>query len=165
MPSYLETAETRQTDGVYTVYIYNTAGDMLMNLLKTIQLCAIYTASSATWNSQQGISLERSTLWPITYIYNTLASCRCMSSAYKSCVKWGVEQASARVTPIAKGLWWEEAAMIISTRKSKVMDIHKKTRVSATTEADVASLNSPHKCSECAREFTKQRGLRIHMAR
>ena len=45
------------------------------------------------------------------------------------------------------------------------MHIHKKTRVSATTEADVASLNLSHKCSACAREFTKQRGLRIHMAR
>ena len=75
-----------------------------------------------------------------------------------------VEQASARVTSIAKGCL-EEAAMVISIRKSKVMHVHKKTRVSATTEADVASLNLTHKCSACAREFTKQRGLRIHMAR
>ena len=75
-----------------------------------------------------------------------------------------VEQASARLTSIAKGSL-EEAAMVISIRKSKVMHIHKKTRVSATTEADVASLNLSHKCSACAREFTKQRGLRIHMAR
>ena len=37
--------------------------------------------------------------------------------------------------------------------------------MSATTEADVASLNLKHKCSACAREFTKQRGLSIHMAR
>ena len=41
---------------------------------------------------------------------------------------------------IAKGSL-EEAAMVISIRKSKVMHIQKKTRVSATTEADVASLN------------------------
>ena len=75
-----------------------------------------------------------------------------------------VEQASARVTSIAKGSL-EEAAMVISTRKSKVMHVQKKTRVSATTEADVASLNLTHKCSACAREFTKQRGLSIHMAR
>ena len=75
-----------------------------------------------------------------------------------------VEQASARVTSIAKGSL-EEAAMVISIRKSKVMHVHKKTRVSATTEADVASLNLTHKCSACAREFTKQRGLSIHMAR
>ena len=59
----------------------------------------------------------------------------------------------------------EEAAMVISIRKSMVMHVHKKTRVSATTEADVASLNLTHKCSACAREFTKQRGLSIHMAR
>ena len=55
--------------------------------------------------------------------------------------------------------------MVISIRKSKVMHVHTKTRVSATTEADVASLNLKHKCSACAREFTKQRGLSIHMAR
>ena len=59
-----------------------------------------------------------------------------------------VEQASARVTSIAKGSL-EEAAMVISIRKSKVMHVHKKTRVSATTEA----------------EFTKQCGVSIHMAR
>ena len=75
-----------------------------------------------------------------------------------------VEQASARLTSIAKGSL-EEAAMVISIRKSKVMHIHKKTIVSATTEADVASLNLSHKCSACARKFTKQRGLRFHMAR
>ena len=75
-----------------------------------------------------------------------------------------VEQASARVTSIAKRSL-EEAAMVISIRKSKVMHIHKKTRVSAITEADVASLNLSHKCSACARELTKQCGLRIHMAR
>ena len=75
-----------------------------------------------------------------------------------------VEQASARVTSITKGSL-EEAAMVISIRKSKVMHVHKKTRVSATTEADVASLNLIHKCSACAREFTKQCGLSIHMAR
>ena len=45
------------------------------------------------------------------------------------------------------------------------MHIHKNAIVSATTEADVASLNTTHKCSACSREFTKQCGLRIHMAR
>ena len=55
--------------------------------------------------------------------------------------------------------------MVISIRKSKVMHVHKNTRVSATTEADVASLNLTQKCSPCAREFTKQRGLSIRMAR
>ena len=75
-----------------------------------------------------------------------------------------VEQTSTRVTSIAKGSL-EEAAMVISIRKSKVVHVHKKTRVSATIEADVASLKLTHKCSACAREFTKQRGLRIYMAR
>ncbi len=75
-----------------------------------------------------------------------------------------VEQASARVTSISNGSL-EEAAMVISIRKSKVVHVHKKTRVSATTEAEVATHNLTHKCSTCAREFTKQRGLSIHMSR
>ena len=55
--------------------------------------------------------------------------------------------------------------MIISTKKSKVMHIHKTTRTSATTEADVAKLNLVHRCESCTREFTKLRGLKMHMAR
>ena len=51
------------------------------------------------------------------------------------------------------------------TKKSKVMHIHKTTRTSATTEADVAKLNLVHKCESCTREFTKLRGLKMHMAR
>ena len=47
--------------------------------------------------------------------------------------------------------------MIISAKKSKVMNIHKTVRTSATTEADVAKLNLMHKCESCTREFTKQR--------
>ena len=37
--------------------------------------------------------------------------------------------------------------------------------MSTTIEADVTTLNLTHKCSACAREFTKQHGLRIHLAR
>ena len=55
--------------------------------------------------------------------------------------------------------------MIISAKKSKVMHIHKTTRTSATTETDVAKLNLVHKCECCAREFTKLRGLKMHMER
>ena len=55
--------------------------------------------------------------------------------------------------------------MIISTKKSKVMYIHKTTRTSATTEADVAKLTLMHKCESCTREFTKLRGQRMYMAR
>ena len=73
-------------------------------------------------------------------------------------------QATARVTSLAAGSI-ADAAMIMSTKKSKVMHIHKTTRTSATTEADVAKLNLSYKCESCGREFTKLRGLNIHMAR
>ena len=55
--------------------------------------------------------------------------------------------------------------MVISIRNTNVMHVHKNTRGSATTEANGASLNLTHKRSACAREFTKQCGLRIRMAR
>ena len=45
------------------------------------------------------------------------------------------------------------------------MHIHKTTRTSATTEADVSKLNLVHRCESCTREFTKRRGLKMHMAR
>ena len=54
-------------------------------------------------------------------------------------------QATARVTTLAAGSI-ADAAMIISTKKSKVMHIHKTTRTSATTEADVAELNLARWC-------------------
>ena len=75
-----------------------------------------------------------------------------------------VGQATARVTSLAAGSI-ADAAMIISAKKSKVMHIHKTTRTSATTEADVAKLNLSHKCDSCARAFTKLCGLNVHMAR
>ena len=73
-------------------------------------------------------------------------------------------QATARATSLSAGSI-ADAAMIISTKKSKVMHIHKTTRTSATTEADVAKLNLSYQCESCGREFTKLRGLNIHMAR
>ena len=45
------------------------------------------------------------------------------------------------------------------------MHVHRPMRVDATTEADVATLGLSHKCDSCGREFTKQRALRVHMAR
>ena len=72
--------------------------------------------------------------------------------------------ASARVTAPAEGSL-KDAAMVISVRKSKAMHIHRTRRVDATTEEDVAALSLEHKCESCGREFTKQRGLNIHMAR
>ena len=55
--------------------------------------------------------------------------------------------------------------MLISIKKSKAMHVHKRVRVDATTEADVATFGLSHKCDSCGREFTKQRGLTVHMAR
>ena len=72
--------------------------------------------------------------------------------------------ASARVTALAEGSL-EDAAVLISVRKSKAMHVHRTRRVDATTEADVAAHPLTHKCESCGREFTKQRGLKIHMAR
>ena len=72
--------------------------------------------------------------------------------------------ASARVTALAEGSL-KDAAMVISVRKSKVMHVHSTRRVDATTEEGVAALSLAHKCESCGREFTKQRGLKIHMAR
>ena len=72
--------------------------------------------------------------------------------------------ASARVTALAEGSL-EDAAMLISVRKSRAMHVHRTRRVDTTTEEDVAALTLAHKCESCGREFTKQRGLKIHMAR
>ena len=73
-------------------------------------------------------------------------------------------QATARVTWLAVGSL-DDAAMVISAKKSKAMQIHRTTRTSVTIEADVAQLNLVHRCDSCPREITKQQGLKIHMAR
>ena len=72
--------------------------------------------------------------------------------------------ASTRVTAFATGSM-VDAAMQISVKKSEAMHVHRAMRVDATTEADVATLGLSHKCDSRGREFTKQRGLRVHMAR
>ena len=72
--------------------------------------------------------------------------------------------ASAHVTALTEGSL-KDAAMVISVRKSKAMHVHRTRRVDATTEEEVAALSLTHKCESCGREFTKQRGLKIHMAR
>ena len=58
-----------------------------------------------------------------------------------------------------------QQSLVESPQRSKVMHIHKTTRTSATTEADVAKLNLVHRCESCTCEFTKLRGLKMHMAR
>ena len=72
--------------------------------------------------------------------------------------------ATARVTALAAG-FITDAAMVISQAKSKVMHIHRKTRVSSTTEAEVEALKLAHTCDACSRMFPTQRGLKIHAAR
>ena len=72
--------------------------------------------------------------------------------------------ALARVTALAEGSL-KDAAMVISVRKSKAMHVHRTRHMDAATEEDVAALSLAHKCESCGREFTKQRGLKIHMAR
>ena len=70
--------------------ISNTAGDMLMNLLKTRQLCAISTLHQPRRGTTNKAYLSKDPRYGPSQIDSILASCRWMSSAYKSCVKWGV---------------------------------------------------------------------------
>ncbi len=72
--------------------------------------------------------------------------------------------ATAKVTALAAGSL-TGAAMMISQAKSKVMHIHRKTRVSSTTEAEIEALKLAHRCDACSRTFPTQRGLKIHAAR
>ena len=79
-------------------------------------------------------------------------------------IEENARQTTARVTSLAVGSL-DDAAMVISAKKSKAMHIHRTTRTSVTIEADVPELNPVHRCDSSAREFTKQRDLKIHMAR
>ena len=72
--------------------------------------------------------------------------------------------ASTRLTAISRGSR-EEAAMDISVPKTKAMHIHKKIKVSETTESEVISLNLKHKCPECGRPFPTKKGMNIHLKR
>ncbi|CAH1265118.1 Hypp3119 [Branchiostoma lanceolatum] len=75
-----------------------------------------------------------------------------------------VQEASERISAIASGSR-DDAAMEISVPKTKAMHIHRKDRVSTTTEAEVAALNLKHKCPDCTRDFPTKRGLAIHRSR
>ena len=73
-----------------------------------------------------------------------------------------VPTATTRVTEIAAGSI-NDAAMVISAKKSKAMHIHPTTRVSGTKEEEVVALK--HVCDRCSRTFPTLRGLRIHVSR
>ena len=81
-----------------------------------------------------------------------------------ACIDADAETATARVSALAAGSI-TAAAIVISQAKSKVMHIHRKTRVSSMTEAEVEALKLAHKCDACSRTFPTQRGLRIHATR
>ena len=71
--------------------------------------------------------------------------------------------ATTRVTAIAAGSL-NDAAMVISEKKSKAMHIHPTTRVSGTKEEEVVGLKLKHVCDRCSRTFPTLRGLGIHVS-
>ena len=75
-----------------------------------------------------------------------------------------IQEASSRVTKIATGSR-NDAAMEISIPKTKAMHIHKKVRVSETTNEDIASLGFEHICPDCQRDFPTKRGFAVHQGR
>ena len=72
--------------------------------------------------------------------------------------------ATTRVAAIAAGSL-NDAAMVISEKRSKTMHIHPTTRVSSTKETEVVALKLKHVCDSCSRTFPTLRGLRIHVSR
>ena len=64
---------------------------------------------------------------------------------------------TARVTALAARSL-TDAAIVISQAKSKVLHIHRKTRVSSTMEAEIEALKLAHRCDACSRTFPTQRG-------
>ena len=72
--------------------------------------------------------------------------------------------ATTRVTAIAAGSL-NDAAMVISEKKSKAMHIHPTTRVSGTKEEEVVAVKLKYVCDSCSRIFPTLRGLRIHVSR
>ena len=67
--------------------------------------------------------------------------------------------ATARVTALATRSL-TDAAMVISQAKSNVMHIHRKTRVSSTTEAEAEALKLAHTCDACSEHFRRSEDLR-----
>ena len=75
-----------------------------------------------------------------------------------------VEQASARISAISSGSK-NDASMEISIPKTKVMHIHRKVRVSETTEEEIAAMKFKNVCPDCQRDFPTKRGLAVHQGR
>ena len=62
------------------------------------------------------------------------------------------------VTAIA-AISLNDAAMVISEKKSKATHIHPITRVLATKEAEVVAMKLKHVCDSCSHVFPALRGL------
>ena len=75
-----------------------------------------------------------------------------------------IEQASKRLSAISYGSK-NDAAMEISIPKTKVMYIHKKDRVTKTTEEEIAEMHFKHVCPQCSKDYPTKRGLAIHLGR
>ena len=74
------------------------------------------------------------------------------------------EVASVRLTAISDGSK-ADAAMDVSLEKTKGLHVHKREKVSETSEAEVEAQKFKHKCPVCSRTFPTLRGQKIHSAR
>ena len=72
--------------------------------------------------------------------------------------------ASVRLTAISNGSK-EDAGMEVSLEKTKGLHVHKREKVSKTTEAEIEALKLKYKCPNCPRTFPTLRGQKIHSAR
>ena len=54
--------------------------------------------------------------------------------------------------------------MEVSLEKTKGMHVHRREKVSETSETEVAAMNFKHKCADCSRPFPTLRGQKIHSA-
>ena len=75
-----------------------------------------------------------------------------------------VQQASNRLQAISHGSR-KDAAMELSLPKTKVMHIHKKDRVSQTSEDEILNMGFQYSCPNCSRVFPNKRGMSVHLGR
>jgi len=71
------------------------------------------------------------------------------------------EEASRRVTALAKGAW-EDACMLIAVDKSKAMFPRARVKLDAPTQGDYMAAEFGFTCSFCDRGFPTREGLRSH---